>query len=118
MGASAIVSVHATLAIACQAVLTGSSLCSTRDRVWAVYGASKTQGEQAAWQFVKENKPSFTVNTILPNANFGAVSRVRIYDWSAWLNPGHHGHRSSMPSSSQDRQQAGSEPSLRGTREG
>lgn len=45
----------------------------TRDRVWAVYGASKTQGEQAAWQFVKENKPSFTVNTVLPNANFGAI---------------------------------------------
>lgn len=38
-----------------------------------VYGASKTQSEQAAWKFVKENKPSFTFNSILPNLNTGEV---------------------------------------------
>jgi nucleoside-diphosphate-sugar epimerase len=49
---------------------------SDSDRVWAVYGASKTQGEQAAWQFVKDNNPHFTVNTVLPNANLGPVGRA------------------------------------------
>ncbi|KAI4753139.1 NAD(P)-binding protein, partial [Aureobasidium sp. EXF-8845] len=29
------------------------------DRAWNVYGASKTQGEQAVWQYVKEKKPHF-----------------------------------------------------------
>ncbi|KAF2092128.1 aldehyde reductase [Saccharata proteae CBS 121410] len=37
------------------------------------YSASKTQGEQELWKWVKENKPSFVVNTVLPNANFGRV---------------------------------------------
>jgi len=44
-----------------------------RSRAWAVYAASKAQGERAAWEFVKEHKPHFTVNTILPNANFGKI---------------------------------------------
>ncbi|KAG0650010.1 NAD-dependent epimerase deHydratase terH [Hyphodiscus hymeniophilus] len=43
------------------------------DRKWAVYGASKTEGEKAVWEFVKEQKPGFVVNTILPNANFGEI---------------------------------------------
>jgi len=42
-------------------------------RKWAVYGASKTQGEQALWEFVKEKKPHFKANTILPNANYGPI---------------------------------------------
>lgn len=42
-------------------------------RKWAVYGASKTQGEQEFWKFVKEKKPQFKANTILPNANFGPI---------------------------------------------
>lgn len=41
--------------------------------MWSVYGASKTQGEQEAWKFVKENKPSFTFNSVAPNMNFGEV---------------------------------------------
>ncbi|KAI1774804.1 aldehyde reductase [Hypoxylon cercidicola] len=36
-----------------------------------VYAASKTKGEQAAWQWMRENNPSFALNTILPNANLG-----------------------------------------------
>lgn len=43
------------------------------DRAWNVYGASKTQGEQAVWKYVKENNPHFECNTILPNANFGPI---------------------------------------------
>ncbi|XXH02551.1 hypothetical protein Hte_008927 [Hypoxylon texense] len=36
-----------------------------------VYAASKTKGEQAAWQWMREHKPPFALNTILPNANLG-----------------------------------------------
>lgn len=43
------------------------------DRAWNVYGASKTQAEQAVWKFVKENSPHFETNTVLPNANFGPI---------------------------------------------
>jgi hypothetical protein len=43
------------------------------DRAWCVYGASKAQGEQAVWKFVKEQKPHFECNAILPNANFGPI---------------------------------------------
>ena len=43
------------------------------DRVWAVYGASKTQAEQEVWKFAKEHKPGFVLNTVLPNANFGEI---------------------------------------------
>lgn len=40
---------------------------------YAVYCSSKTEAERAAWQFVRENKPNFVLNTILPNANFGQI---------------------------------------------
>ena len=43
------------------------------ERVLAVYGASKTQSEQAAWKWMKENKPNFMLNAILPNANMAKV---------------------------------------------
>jgi hypothetical protein len=43
------------------------------ERKWAVYGASKTQGEQALWKFVKEQKPNFVANSILPNWNIGKI---------------------------------------------
>jgi nucleoside-diphosphate-sugar epimerase len=39
-----------------------------------VYYASKTQGEQAAWAFVHDEKPGFVLNAVLPNANFGPVT--------------------------------------------
>lgn len=41
-----------------------------------VYSASKTQGEQAAWNFMKEKKPRFVLNTVLPNANLGKILSV------------------------------------------
>lgn len=43
------------------------------DRAFAVYAASKTEGEKALWKFVKEEKPQFVVNTVLPNYNMGKV---------------------------------------------
>ena len=45
----------------------------TEERAWAVYGASKTQAEQAIWKFAKEKKPGFVVNTVLPNTNLGEI---------------------------------------------
>ena len=56
------------------------------DRIWAVYGASKTQAEQSVWEYVKERNPSFTVNTILPNANFGEIlSEKQPASTGAWV---------------------------------
>lgn len=42
-----------------------------------VYGASKAEAEKAFWKFVEEKKPSFKVNTILPDANFGELLSVQ-----------------------------------------
>lgn len=36
-----------------------------------VYSASKTEGEKAFWKFVKEEKPKFVANSILPDLNMG-----------------------------------------------
>lgn len=38
-----------------------------------VYSACKAQSEEAAWKFVKEKKPHFVFNTVLPCANMGAI---------------------------------------------
>ena len=45
----------------------------TQERMWSVYGASKTQAEQAIWKFAKDKKPGFVVNTVLPNTNTGEI---------------------------------------------
>ncbi|GIK00982.1 hypothetical protein Aspvir_005012 [Aspergillus viridinutans] len=42
------------------------------ERALPVYAASKTLSEKEAWKFMDEKKPGFTLNTILPNINFGA----------------------------------------------
>ncbi|KAF7562635.1 hypothetical protein G7046_g1471 [Stylonectria norvegica] len=38
-----------------------------------VYAASKVGAEKAAWAFVKERKPSFVLNVVLPNLTLGPV---------------------------------------------
>ncbi|KAL9091224.1 MAG: hypothetical protein Q9159_001519 [Coniocarpon cinnabarinum] len=43
----------------------------TSDRTLLVYGASKVAGEEAAWKFMKEEKPQFEFNAVLPNFNVG-----------------------------------------------
>jgi nucleoside-diphosphate-sugar epimerase len=40
-------------------------------KAFFVYGAAKTQAEQAAWKYNQEEKPHYTLNTILPSCNFG-----------------------------------------------
>jgi nucleoside-diphosphate-sugar epimerase len=41
------------------------------DRAYVVYAASKVACERAAWDFVREQQPSFTFNTVLPNYTSG-----------------------------------------------
>ncbi|KAK3716885.1 hypothetical protein LTR37_006235 [Vermiconidia calcicola] len=45
----------------------------TPDRAFATYAASKIAGEKAFWKFVKEEKPNFVANTVLPNFNIGTI---------------------------------------------
>ncbi|CCC07169.1 hypothetical protein SMACR_01192 [Sordaria macrospora] len=48
-----------------------------------VYAASKTLSEKEAWKFMEEKQPGFTLNTVVPNLNFGAS-----------LDPANQGHPS------------------------
>jgi nucleoside-diphosphate-sugar epimerase len=41
-----------------------------------VYSASKTQGEQAAWEFMNKEKPDLVLNCILPNMNIGEILSI------------------------------------------
>lgn len=40
-------------------------------KTFLVYSAAKAQAEQAAWKYVQEEKPHFTLNIILPSCNMG-----------------------------------------------
>jgi nucleoside-diphosphate-sugar epimerase len=40
-------------------------------KMFIVYAAAKAQAEKAAWKYVEEEKPHYTLNTVLPAANFG-----------------------------------------------
>ncbi|KAB8290034.1 hypothetical protein EYC80_010360 [Monilinia laxa] len=42
-------------------------------RAWAVYGASKAEVERAVWRFVKEKKPGFVANSVIPDTNMGLI---------------------------------------------
>ena len=58
----------------------------TPDRSYTVYCASKTQAEQAIWKFAKDQKPKFTINTVLPNAMFGEIlSEEQSASTGAWI---------------------------------
>ncbi|GAO17623.1 uncharacterized protein UV8b_06051 [Ustilaginoidea virens] len=43
------------------------------DRKLAVYAASKMLAEQECWRFMEQEKPVFTLNTVLPNCNIGRI---------------------------------------------
>ena len=45
----------------------------TEDRRLAVYAASKTLAELECWRFMKEEKPAFVLNTVLPNCVIGRI---------------------------------------------
>lgn len=48
---------------------------SAAELPYAIYSASKTEGERALWKFVKEVKPPFAINTVLPAANVSLATR-------------------------------------------
>lgn len=50
-----------------------------------VYAASKTAGEKEFWKFIKEEKPSFVANTVLPNFNTGRI--VTNGGATGWMMP-------------------------------
>ncbi|BAE60257.1 unnamed protein product [Aspergillus oryzae RIB40] len=59
---------------------------------FTVYVASKTEGERAAWKWVKDNKPPFVFNAILPYYTLGQVLHPEIagstMKWAANLLDG------------------------------
>ncbi|EMC96944.1 hypothetical protein BAUCODRAFT_433600 [Baudoinia panamericana UAMH 10762] len=44
----------------------------------AIYTASKILGERACWDFVRDNKPHFEFNSIVPNAHIGAFIHPKL----------------------------------------
>ena len=44
-----------------------------QSRSYTVYAASDTESEKAAWRFMREIKPEFVFNTILPAICFGEI---------------------------------------------
>lgn len=42
-------------------------------RAYAVYAASKVACERAAWNFMREHRPNFVFNTVLPNYTSGII---------------------------------------------
>ncbi|KII83904.1 hypothetical protein PLICRDRAFT_118643 [Plicaturopsis crispa FD-325 SS-3] len=54
--------------------VSAEALASAEDdagKGFRVYALSKTEGEKAAWKFVKEEKPGFVFNAVLPDSNLG-----------------------------------------------
>ena len=48
-----------------------------------VYAAAKTEAERSAWEWVKQNRPGFVFNSVLPDGN------VRNYWEMPYLWPDH-----------------------------
>ena len=46
-----------------------------------VYSASKTEGERAAWNFVKSDGQGMVLNCVLPNANIGEILSIEHQGW-------------------------------------
>jgi nucleoside-diphosphate-sugar epimerase len=40
---------------------------------WHIYAGHKVLVERAAWKFMKEEKPAFSMNAIMPNTTFGPI---------------------------------------------
>ncbi|KFA70223.1 hypothetical protein S40285_04430 [Stachybotrys chlorohalonatus IBT 40285] len=46
---------------------------SLQDRTKYIYGSAKVSAERGAHEWVKEHKPHYTFNSVVPNLNFGTV---------------------------------------------
>lgn len=61
---------------------------------YAIYAASKTESERAAWKWVEKNKPGFAFNTVLPNFTIGENLSPEIPgSTSGWTRKLLDGHR-------------------------
>ncbi|KAK2606522.1 hypothetical protein N8I77_005265 [Diaporthe amygdali] len=58
---------------AVEAVKTKGTIIGPNFYAFLVYAASKTQGERALWNFMKNEKSSFVANAILPGYNIGRL---------------------------------------------
>ena len=64
----------------------------TPERALPVYGASKTQAEQAVWKFIEDKKPGFVVNAVLPSVNIGEIlSDKQPASTGAWVKALYYG---------------------------
>ncbi|CAH0044591.1 unnamed protein product [Clonostachys solani] len=61
---------------------------------YAIYAASKTESERAAWKWVERNNPGFIFNTVLPNYTIGENLSPEIPgSTSGWARKLLDGHR-------------------------
>jgi len=68
------------------------------ERRWAVYGASKVEGERAVWDFVKKEKPHFVANAVLPNCNFGRLLDTNLpSSTGGWMRDLYKGEKQVIP---------------------
>ncbi|RAH50395.1 aldehyde reductase II [Aspergillus brunneoviolaceus CBS 621.78] len=47
-------------------------------RAYHIYSAAKTEQERESWRWVRERKPRFEFNTVVPNSNFGRVLHPQV----------------------------------------
>ncbi|KAH7077719.1 hypothetical protein BKA63DRAFT_410328 [Paraphoma chrysanthemicola] len=67
-----------------------------RQKGMCVYAAMKSETEKEMWKWVKENKPHFVFNSVLPNANFGPLlvpEHQGLPSTVAWINSAFTGER-------------------------
>ncbi|PLB54020.1 cinnamoyl-CoA reductase [Aspergillus steynii IBT 23096] len=51
-----------------------------------VYATAKTEAERSAWEWVKNNRPEFEFNSVLPDGNYGRILHPEIFGSTmGWL---------------------------------
>ncbi|RAL15804.1 NAD(P)-binding protein [Aspergillus homomorphus CBS 101889] len=51
---------------------------SPATRAYHIYSAAKTEQEHESWRWVREQKPRFEFNAVVPNSNFGRILHPQI----------------------------------------
>lgn len=72
-----------------------------------IYAASKIEGERAAWAWVKENKPHFIFNSVLPNLSVSDHNFRQQMTYSSSVVISHSAFRSSLTTTFTTRKQIG-----------
>ncbi|GAA6033679.1 hypothetical protein JCM8097_004378 [Rhodosporidiobolus ruineniae] len=67
------------------------------EQKFAVYMASKAEGEKAAWRFVREEKPHFDFSSVLPDAVMGRIlDPASQASSAAWIKDLYNGKKDSF----------------------